>query len=388
MDVSNDKKIALKKILAWYGDPKAEAFLTLGGYAGTGKTTLLALLRKILFQKEVKMKVAFAAFTGKATQVLQHYLQDNNVLYKGDSVSTIHGLIYSIMENERHEIIGWKKKDKIKADLIIIDEASMVDQKIWLDLLSFNVPILAVGDHGQLPPVQGSFNLMEAPMIRLEDIHRQAQDNPIIKLSIQARQTGQIAIGKYGQFVRKLSKNDPEANDLLENYLSSYNQDTLVLCGYNNTRVKLNNYIRTLLGFESPLPSSGDRVICLRNNQQKALFNGMLGKLAWIKSIDDDFYEIKINWDDNETAFEGLAVKKQFSANSVLNWSPATRQLTLKADLFDFAYALTVHKAQGSQSKRVILFEERFKQMSDLDYRRWLYTAVTRAQEELIILGD
>ena len=60
----------------------------------------------------------------------------------------------------------------------------------------------------------------------------------------------------------------------------------------------------------------------------------------------------------------------------------------MKGDLFDFGYALTVHKAQGSQAKRVILFEERFKQMSNLDWRRWLYTAVTRAEEELIILGD
>ena len=60
----------------------------------------------------------------------------------------------------------------------------------------------------------------------------------------------------------------------------------------------------------------------------------------------------------------------------------------MRGDLFDFGYALTVHKAQGSQAKRVILFEERFSQMTDDEWRRWLYTAVTRAEEELFIFSS
>ena len=149
-----------------------------------------------------------------------------------------------------------------------------------------------------------------------------------------------------------------------------------------------NNYLRNILGFDSPLPMAGDRVICLRNNQQKAIFNGMLGTLQRIVSKDDNFYDLKILFDDEEQVFEGLAVKKQFGSSIAMNFTRENRALTLQADLFDFAYALTVHKAQGGQATRVILFEERFKQMSDLDWRRWLYTAVTRAEEELIILGD
>jgi exodeoxyribonuclease-5 len=392
MDISSDKKLALKKILAWLAaasaNPAHKQSLTLGGYAGTGKTTLIAILRKVIFQQNPKMKVAFAAFTGKATRVLKNYLKENEVLYKSDSVGTIHSLIYSVIENESHEIIGWKRKEELKADLIVVDEASMVDEKIWLDLLSYQVPILAVGDHGQLPPVNGQFNLMEKPEIKLEEIHRQVAENPIIKLSIEARKDGQIKIGNYGQGVRKLAKNDSESQEILENYLQSYNQETLILCGYNNTRIKLNNYIRTLLGYESPLPQAGDRVICLRNKQQKAIFNGMLGTIQTISSKDDNFYEVKILFDDDEQIFEGLAVKKQFGAATTLSFTRESRALTLQAELFDFAYALTVHKAQGSQASRVILFEERFKQMSDLDWRRWLYTAVTRAEDELIILGD
>lgn len=389
MDISNDKKLALKNILKWYSkETDHKQFVTLGGYAGTGKTTLIAILRKLLFKQDPKLKVAFAAFTGKATRVLKNYLKDNEVLYKGDSVGTIHSLIYSVIENEHHEIIGWKRKEELKTDLIIIDEASMVDQKIWYDLLSYDVPVLAVGDHGQLPPVSGQFNLMENPEIKLEEIHRQVADNPIIKLSIEARKHGRIKIGNYGKGVRKLAKDDPESQEIIENYLQQYNQETLILCGYNNTRIKLNNYLRNILGFDSPLPMAGDRVICLRNKQQKAIFNGMLGTLQRIVSKDDNFYDVKILFDDEEQVFEGLAVKKQFGSSSALNFTRESRALTLQAELFDFAYALTVHKAQGSQATRVILFEERFKQMSDLDWRRWLYTAVTRAEEELIILGD
>lgn len=389
MDISNDKKLALKNILQWCSkETDHKQFVTLGGYAGTGKTTLIAILRKLLFKQNPKIKVAFATFTGKAARVLKNYLKSHEVLYKGDSVGTIHSLIYSVIENERHEIIGWKRKEELKTDLIIIDEASMVDYKIWQDLLSYGVPILAVGDHGQLPPVNGQFNLMEKPEIKLTEIHRQVADNPIIKLSIEARKYGRIKIGNYGKGVRKLDKKDPESQEIIENYLQQYNQETLILCGYNNTRIKLNNYLRNILGFDSPLPMAGDRVICLRNNQQKAIFNGMLGTLQRIISKDDNFYDLKILFDDEEQVFEGLAVKKQFGSSSAMNFTRENRALTLQADLFDFAYALTVHKAQGGQATRVILFEERFKQMSDLDWRRWLYTAVTRAEEELIILGD
>ena len=391
MDISADKKIILKKLITWYNkESDQKHFITLGGYAGTGKTTLIAILRKILNKQDPKLKVAFAAYTGKAARVLKTYLKLADVLYKKDSVGTIHSLIYSPIENERHEIIGWQEKDEkdVKADLIIIDEASMVDQRIWRDLLAYKIPIIAIGDHGQLPPVQGSFNLMENPELKLETIHRQAETNPIIKLSIMARKTGKIPVGNYGNGVRKLSKFDPETQEILEDYFQSFNNETMILCGYNNSRIRLNNYLRQLLGFESAEPQAGDRIICLRNNHKKGIFNGMLGTLQRISQEGEEFYNLKIDFDDEEQVFEGLAVAKQFGATKSLNYGKEFRQLTLKADLFDFAYALTVHKAQGSQASRVIVFEERFKQMSDDDWKKWLYTAVTRAEEELIIVGE
>ena len=386
LSLSEDKKVILKQILAWFSSNKRPAYLTLGGFAGTGKTTLIAVLRRLLAKKNPKLRVAFVAFTGKATQTLQHYLRSLSVIYRQDNVSTIHSLIYTLLEKNSGQMI-WQKKDQLKFDLIVIDEASMLDEAIWRDLLSYQIPILAVGDHGQLPPINGRFNLMQNPTLRLESIHRQEQGNPIIKLSVLARTTGQIPVGTYGKKVRKLAKSDPESGELVENYLQSANQETLILCGYNHTRVKLNQYLRNIRGIEGQLPQAGDRLICLRNNYAKGIFNGMLGTLERVSRQDEDLLAVEIDFDDGQY-YEGLALAKQFHAPANLTYSAKIKQLLKTADLFDFGYALTVHKAQGSQAKRVILFEERFKQMTAEDWRRWLYTAVTRAEEELIIIGD
>lgn len=387
MEIADEKRRVLKAIIAWYKQgPERKPYLTVGGYAGTGKTLLLALLRKVLLQSP-KFTVAFAAYTGKATRVLRSALEDAEVLQKQDSVSTIHSLMYSPIENEKQEIIAWKRKEKLKANLIVIDEASMVDGKIWQDLLDYGIPILAVGDHGQLPPISGNFHLMEKPDLTLSEIYRQAAENPIIQLSILAREKGVIPVGRYSSQVRKLSRQDPDAQEMLADYLQMSPDETLVLCGYNSTRVKLNKQMRALLGFEGPEPQTGDRVICLRNNHQKGIYNGMLGSLQRIRAA-GQAYDVQIALDDApEDLYEGKVLKEQFGAKEGMNFTQF-RSRSLQVDLFDFAYAMTVHKAQGSQARRVVLFEERFPRMDDAAWRRWLYTGITRAEEELILIGD
>ncbi len=387
IDLSPDQKNVLDKIIYWFKKEKGiKQYISLGGYAGTGKTTLIAVLREELAKLDKKLKVGFVAYTGKAARVLKIKLKEQKVILKGDTVSTIHGLIYSPIVDEKEVIIGWQKKEKIECDLIIIDEASMVDELIWSHLLSYKVPIIVVGDHGQLPPIKGNFNLMQEPELKLEQIHRQARQNPIIGLSIQAREYGLIRAGKYSQGVRKFLPEDLEAQEEMGEMLTNFNTDTLILCGYNTTRRRLNNHIRTALGFESPEPQPGDRVICLRNNQTERIFNGMLGTIIHIKKKDTSWYEAEINMDGEEGNYQGLISVDQFNSELPMNFTKKRSQI-MGGDLFDFGYALTVHKAQGSQAKRVILFEERFKQMSDDDWKRWLYTAVTRAEEELYIFS-
>lgn len=366
---------------------KKEDFITLGGYAGTGKTTLISELRKKLNNLNPKLKVGFCAFTGKAVQVLKNKLVQNGAIFKKDDISTIHSLIYRTIEDDRGAVLGWIKKEdtEIDYDLIIVDEASMVDQKIWDDLRYYGVPIIAVGDHGQLPPISGTFNLMDKPLLKLENIHRQAKNNPIIQVSILAREQGKIPHQKWSKDVFKVPMS--EGHEYYEDLFTSYDADTLILCNFNNTRLRLNQAVRRHLGFEGENPQKNDRVICLRNNHTEQIYNGMQGYIKYIKSKNELAYDVEIDMDGSVRYFNGVISKEQFNTGTTLNNINRSYK-TQGLDLFDFGYALTVHKAQGSQAKRVILFEERTKHQSDEDFRRWLYTAITRAEEKIIIFGN
>ncbi len=389
LELSPDQDLARKLLMDWFMAKNHRQYITLGGYAGTGKTTLLAYIRAELKKERKKLKVAFCSYTGKAVQTLKRKLGEHDALKFGDEVRTIHSLIYKAITNEFGAIIGWKKREVLDAepDLLIVDEASMVDGDIWRDLLSYGIPIIAVGDHGQLPPVSGSFNLMQNPELRLEKIHRQAENNPIIKLSVMARETGFIGHGDYGGRVFKATPAD--ASVMLENIFCNFSADQLILCGYNSTRVRLNMAIRTALGFETPEPRPNDRVICLRNNREKEIYNGMLGYIKGIKKLVGDRYKLEVALDSAEgkQLYTGHVSAEQFGAQKTLN-NILGYTKTKDLDLFDFGYALTVHKAQGSQAKKVVVFEERFSRDTEEDWRRWLYTAVTRAEEELLIVGN
>lgn len=383
--LSRDQQQCLEHILEWYRkDKDAMQYVTLGGYAGTGKSTLIAVLRRELHAIDKKLSVGFASYTGKAARVLTDKLTQEHAILKGDSVGTIHSLIYTPVVNDREEIVGWKMKDSIDCDLIIIDEASMIDGQIWEHLVAFHKPMIVVGDHGQLPPIAGNFSLMQKPDMTLVEIHRQAARNPIIAVSVQARETGTIVAGRYSSTVIKFDREDSETGERMQELLSDYSPDTLILCGYNTTRKRLNAHIRNSLGFESPEPVSGDRVICLRNNHKEKIFNGMLGTIETISQKDADWYSAEILMDGRDGLYSGFISAAQFNAETSMNFTSERRQI-MRGDLFDFGYAITVHKAQGSQARKVILFEERFKKMDDDQWRRWLYTAVTRAEEELYI---
>jgi len=387
VELSKDQKIAFDKIIKWYSSTTKSPYITLGGYAGTGKTTLISVIKRELnVLSKGNLKVAFCSYTGRAAQNLKNKLDANKSIESKDTISTIHGLIYKPIENDKGIITGWFKKDEMDAELVIVDEASMIDEIIWNDLLSFGVPIIAVGDHGQLPPIKGSFNLMEKPHLKLEEIHRQARGNPIIDVSIYARKTGKVPAKEYSNKVIKYTPDDFSFGEMSKELLENYDTDTLILCGYNTTRTKINQFVRNALGFEVPEPREGDRVICLRNNHKKGIYNGMLGTILDIQVLNEAWYEVEISMDGSKSIYSGKIYAPQFGATGPINFTK-DRLKAKDGDLFDFGYALTVHKAQGSQAKRVVLFEERFAKMDDAQWKSWLYTGITRAEEELYIFG-
>jgi len=388
--LSLDQADVLRKIAAWMRT-QDKPYFTVGGYAGTGKSTLAAILRKLIHKKYPSRKVAFASYTGRASQNLSLKLKQAQAEYPQDTCGTIHKLIYRIITNSDGVMTGQRKKEELEYDLIIIDEASMVTRNIWYDLLSYNIPILAIGDHGQLPPIGETFNLMETPMSRLEKVHRQAADNPIIALANQARQGEELSTEFNKGKVQVMPRSSPEAGMLMETIFNSFDDETLILCGTNKLRNQLNGHLRAQLGREEPTPMRGDRVVCLKNiydNKTGSIYNGMIGNITELEAHEEHWFQVVIEFPLEEKKYSGLISKYQFGATEKVQKVPGLDPKKI-GDLFDFGYAITVHKAQGSQARRVLLFDESyiFKHKNGAEEaKKWLYTAITRAEEELYVL--
>jgi len=353
---------ALIAVARWLETPRAPQVFRLFGFAGTGKSTLARHLAE-----QVDGDVAFAAFTGKAALVMRS---------KGcKDARTIHSLIYRATDTETEEpsFVLNDDSDAAHAKLIVIDECSMVDEELGRDLLSFGKKVLVLGDPAQLPPVKGGGFFTEAePDVMLREVHRQAADNPIIRLSMAIRAGEGVEQGVFGEtrVVRR---------DSLDPALVTGADQVLV--GLNKTRRAYNARLRELRGFTSDLPQSGEKLVCLRNNRKKGLLNGALFTVKSAGALRRGKVRMLVTPEESEGAkFQRVAVIPQlFGAESDVPYA-----LRKDSDEFDFGYALTVHKAQGSQWDDVTLFDESF---AFREHRaRWLYTGVTRAAKKLTLV--
>ena len=381
----------------------SDHLLTVGGYAGTGKTTVVAESIRALGQN--RPPLAFCAFSGKAASVMQAKLTAAGVLRPSDYCGTIHGLIYNLLNSKlktqmkqtmESEVLAARtpvtermemdlqftqKGNKFKNGFVVLDEASMVSEDIFADMTATGARILAVGDHGQLPPVRATNYLMQNPMVRLEKIHRQAEGDPIIAMSRLAREDGKIPIGVYGDGVEKVRRTgDCE-------YADRVTRDWMMLCGRNATRVWWNEALRKRFGFTEHDVMAGERVICLKNNKELQIFNGMLGEVRGIQQSGAHWYNISVEMELGPI-FNGQVLKHQFGSQSTLySYPPAGINEYQIGDIFDWGWAITTHKSQGSEWDNVCVIEERFMSSNE-DWCRWIYTAVTRARKQLLVVGS
>jgi exodeoxyribonuclease-5 len=362
-----EQEAALGAVGRWLKAPDRQVF-RLFGYAGAGKTTLARHIAE-----NAGGEVAFAAFTGKAAHVMRQ---------KGcEGATTIHALIYRPAhdaDGEAGEIMFTLRRDApaSKADLIIIDECSMVDEDLGRDLLSFGKPVLVLGDPAQLPPVKGGGYFTGAePDFMLTDIHRQARDNPIIRLSMQIREGQPLDAGAPGaesagcRIVRRA--------DLAHEEILSADQ---VLVGTNRMRKRSNDRLRELLGRTEPIPEAGEKLVCLRNNKAKGLLNGGIWTVAMRRAPIGNRVRLVVAPEEGGGKVLASIPRAMFTDGPENVPFEARRG----ADEFDFGYALTVHKAQGSQWDAVVLFDESYAFREHA--ARWLYTGVTRAAERLILV--
>jgi ATP-dependent exoDNAse (exonuclease V) alpha subunit len=360
---SPQQDAALTAVSRWLKAGDRQVF-RLFGYAGTGKTTLAKHVAE-----SADGGVAFAAFTGKAAHVMRG---------KGCfGASTIHSLIYrSRGEDENGPMFVLNNDSEAgKVSLIVIDECSMVDEAIGVDLLSFETPVLVLGDPAQLPPVAGGgYFTSDEPDVMLTEVHRQAADDPIIRMSMTVREGGTLELGAYGGS-RVVGRDEIEQEDVLG--------ADQVLVGRNNTRRSYNGRIRTLLERAAPIPVAGDTLVCLRNDRKRGLLNGSLWTVERARKPRKGLLRYTLSPEEGESGKRRtiVSINPAFFDGTADALPFAERR---RSDEFDFGYVLTVHKAQGSQWDDVMLFDESF---AFREHRaRWLYTGITRAATRITVV--
>ena len=375
MQFSQDQQDALDQIGQWLKQPAAlrphRPVFRLFGYAGSGKTTLA---------REVVKRhpgAVLAAFSGKAALVLGQSV--------GQEASTIHSLIYrpqecSGMKGGRvckhglidpHLAFGLNRRDSPlrSAKYLILDEVSMVNEEIAEDLLSFDKPILVLGDPGQLPPIEGAGYFIEAePDVMLEEVFRHADGGGILALSQDIRD---------GRVNREHSLTGFDGLDVLDDL------PDVVICGLNATRLKVNRSIRARLGYTADLPEPGETLICLQNSADLGLLNGQMFTVIEVTDSQPEKYTVRLRDTIDGEEFHVPAQRDDLWRKGAVNddHTPKIARLT-------FGYAITCHKAQGSQWNDVLVIDESsyWKREGQDESVLWKYTAVTRAIDRVRII--
>lgn len=320
-------------------------------------------------------RVRFAAFTGKAAKVLRS---------KGcTDASTIHRLIYDVETNPETGVVTKTLTDARvrKLKLIIVDECSMVDEEIGNDLLSFGIPVLVLGDPGQLPPVRGQgYFTSGRPNYMLRDIHRQAAESPIIDIATRIREgdfRGEEMVTE-GLTICRRENLDP----------SVVPAAGAVIVGRNATRDRFNQRMREIRGYTDDTPQPGEPVICLRNDRELQIFNGEVFEVDKRRRSRRTAYGRVLNYVLSDPEDAGRDPFKVSVYEHCFQGVGRLEQVPFKARAgthqFDYGYTITCHKAQGSQWDDVVVFDES-RAFRD-DASKWLYTAVTRAANNLTLV--
>lgn len=397
--LNKDQQKAFILIRSFLSDDD-DNYFCLAGYAGTGKTFLVKyIIEELLLDK----KFVCVAPTGKAASVLSKTFDDEKI-----EVMTIHKLLYSPVTNENvkltelmmqyrknpsddlllkikneknksgNQLSFSKKESVLDYDVIIADESSMINEYMKEDLIATGAKIIFIGDPGQLPPVKSSSNWFNLSIdFTLETIQRQALDSPIIRLSNDIRnESVKISHYQYEDCMIKRMKSFDEFD-----VMYSFDQ---TITGKNETRMMINKKFRDHYGYDDYLFRKNEKIICLKNMtiNNIQLVNGQQGIV-----IDNDSECVSILFDDTidmieNAEFYDYNIRLHYNANfPELPWQMKKKLLEI-----DYSYAITAHKAQGSEWGSVFLFDDQMLKSNKNFRKKWLYTSVTRAQNKLLWL--
>uniref|UniRef100_A0AB74UG69 RecD-like DNA helicase n=1 Tax=Caulobacter phage BL57 TaxID=3348355 RepID=A0AB74UG69_9VIRU len=440
--LSAQQETALKVVVDKIKD--GQPLTTMTGYAGSGKSTILPfILDKLGIVPET---VAFVAPTGKAAKVMRSKLKAQG--YPNSNAGTIHSAIYRAkpapiaqLEDDLHnhrealseamyllaleggdpdkdqhiiterklihrleqELSQAYREDKVNfqlnpdsaiqtAGLIVVDEASMVGLRMATDLMDFGVPVFAMGDPGQLRPVEDEPGLLaNDPDFFLSEVHRQAQDNPIIHLATLSREGKELPFRDYGSGVRVVRRKEYDG-------IFDFEDRPQFIVGRNKTRWNINQQLREEFGYveyagERVGPQKGEPMLIRKNVKDNPdLTNGtevtalsstefVRGDATFQGSFRD---ENGVEYHD-KTMFQGMFEEHFSRTNKGYTAPEKTAWRALKNSIVaDWAYAITCHSSQGSQWDDVVVIDE--SGCFRAEENNWLYTAVTRAAKTLTVL--
>jgi exodeoxyribonuclease-5 len=409
-----------------------------GGWAGSGKTTLMRVL-----DETIGGEVMFGTPTHKAAGVLRKKLSSA----QAERVRTYHSVVYQMTPTYRcsatnrlvmkvntkctcgkedacecpvsflpcgsggtHEC---KVTQELRAerrqhlgghrDVIVIDESSMLSKQHVEDVRRFGVPVILVGDSGQLPPIKEPMNpWIMNPDVELKEIHRQGADSGILLAAHDVRIKGFMSQSSYGKGdTVRMVRPDPRVGELLNRFTPG--EDGALITYTNKMRAMFNRVYHDSRTGGGPV-AEGDRVVSLGGQPYEAdlvemdggtprlkaqmtrVHNGMTGTVVKV-SVRSVMAELYIQLDDHPLAtkdepviiYTGAVPVAQFGAEKELPFNSPDRPKGSR--LWDYAYALTAHKAQGSEFPKVIVVDQ-----GPREYRQWMYTALTRAQEAAVVI--
>ena len=375
------RKIAMERF------QQGEKYTTIAGLAGSGKTYLSKTIIESLGLKDRQFLVG--AFTGKAAL----RLQENGF----PQARTLHKIFYRTMKIPGIDDFIHVPKDKSDFNqykVILIDEVSMVPDSMLRVIAKTNLHVINIGDPFQLPPIGKDNGMLGSPHIFLDEIVRQSEDSSIIRLAHNIR--NREPLSPFSDSHVKMYPKEELTTGMLE-------WADQVLCGKNETRKDLNNIIRQSKGFTGTLPKDGEKIIFTQNNWEflnpegNPIINGLIGyasntstkaskdRKAAMFGEEGYFAYLDFTPDFGGQSFE----KVKFDALPFLRGEESYMNFKAKGrdrmNKIDFGYAITTHKAQGSEYGKCLGIEER---MRGTDHARWLYTMVTRCKDQLVLVYD
>ena len=371
---------------------EGEKYTVISGYAGTGKSTLVKFITQSLPNIDPDRDVVYATFTGKAAQVLMTKGNKNCI--------TLHRLLYDSVPKPDGTYLR-KPVQEIPYKIVVVDEVSMAPKDMIERLFSYSVHVICLGDPFQLPPIDkdADNHLLDEPHVFLDEVMRQALDSEIIQLSMKIR---------HGESFKNFKGKDAQVYDHTQLNTGMMMWADQIICATNRTRIDMNTAMRQLMN-RGDQPENGDKVICLRNYWDDLSYNGdylVNGTIGFLDGIYPSLNQIppffggqlikitSAEFTSDTDAFYGrfdmdtkciLTGEKALDAKTIYRLNRSRRFAHLVPYEFTYGYAITCHKAQGSQWDKVLVIEEGFPFRKE-EHARWLYTAITRAIDKVVLI--